>query len=129
MHEIYECRRDVNTYQFSQILDQNRYSLVQNIHTSMQNSTNCIFSTDKVSCFNICKRWKWIINLERIYPPHEISMVIHVHKSKQTHLQMQHPIQTKTISEPQNNTLDQNAQVVFRLQWQGISENDLYHIE
>ena len=49
-----------------------------------------ISSTDAYVSISATNIGNGIINLERIYPPHEIILVIHAQKLKQTHLQMQH---------------------------------------
>ena len=74
------------------------------------------------------KRGNGIINLERIYPPHEIisgDPCTKIETNSSANVTSQN--KTNTLSEPQNShTLDQKPSCIIRLQWQAISENERY---
>ena len=70
-----------------------------------------------------------IINLEQIYIPHEIiygDPCAKIETNSSANATSQNKV--NTLSEPQNNTLDQKPSCIIRLQWQAISENERYTI-
>ena len=106
------------------------YKFTQYPSTNFTFPPIAIFSTDKahvyISAINV---GNGIINLERIYPPHEIisgDPCAKIETNSSANVTSQN--KTNTLSEPQNNTLDQKPSCITRLQWQGISENERYAI-
>ena len=88
-----------------------------------------ISSTDAYVSISATNIGNGIINLERIYPPHEIisgDPCAKIETNSSANATSQNKV--NTLSEPQNNTLDQKPSCITRLQWQGISENERYAI-
>ena len=88
-----------------------------------------ISSTDAYVSISATNVGNGILNLERIYPPHEIiygDPCTKIETNSSANVTSQN--KTNTLSEPQNNTLDQKPSCITRLQWQGISENERYAI-
>ena len=133
---FYECRRD--GYDRINIASNNvddqtvtfSYKFTQYPSTNFTFPPIVIFSIDQahvaISATNV---GNGIINLERIYPPHEIiygDPCTKIETNSSANVTSQNKV--NALSEPQNNTLDQKPSCIIRLQWQAISENERYAI-
>ena len=132
---FYECRRqgyDRINITSDNVDDQTgtfSYKFTQYPSTDFIFPPISISSTDAYVSISATNVGNGIINLERIYPPHEIisgDPCVKIETNSPANATSQN--KTNTLSEPQNNTLDQKPSCITRLQWQSISQNQRYVI-